>query len=90
MILDSPLNKAGKVKEIYVHTAKNVLIQVNPKVVIGRGGGGEGCMLRILTKMDSVRLDFSAYGTFAHQPRPQVHMQWSQGGVPHSISRPEA
>lgn len=38
MILDSPLNKAGKVKEIYVHTAKNVLIQVNPKVVIGRGG----------------------------------------------------
>ena len=31
-ILDSPLNKAGRVKAIYVHTAKNVLIQVNPQV----------------------------------------------------------
>lgn len=29
MILDSPLNKAGKVKGIYIHTARNVLIQVN-------------------------------------------------------------
>ncbi len=32
MILDSPLNKAGKVKGVYVHTSKNVLIQVNPQV----------------------------------------------------------
>ena len=31
-ILDSPLNKAGKLKALYVHTAKNVLIQVNPQV----------------------------------------------------------
>lgn len=29
MILDSPLNKAGKVKGIYIHTARNVLIQVD-------------------------------------------------------------
>ena len=31
MILDSPLNKAGKGKAVYIHTAKNVLIQVRPR-----------------------------------------------------------
>ena len=31
-ILDSPLNKAGRLKALYVHTNKNVLIQVNPQV----------------------------------------------------------
>ena len=36
MILDSPLNKAGKIKGIYVHTQKNVLIQVNPQVRLPR------------------------------------------------------
>uniref|UniRef100_A0A7S0RIM2 Ribosomal RNA small subunit methyltransferase NEP1 n=1 Tax=Chlamydomonas leiostraca TaxID=1034604 RepID=A0A7S0RIM2_9CHLO len=35
-ILDSPLNKAGKVKAIYLRTAKNVIISVNPKVRIPR------------------------------------------------------
>eukprot|EP00887_Chlorella_sp_A99_P003266 scaffold9.g3266.t1 len=35
-ILDSPLNKAGKLKGLYVHTAKNVLIQVNPQVRLPR------------------------------------------------------
>ncbi|KAI7836671.1 hypothetical protein COHA_009447 [Chlorella ohadii] len=30
-ILDSPLNKAGRLKALYVHTGKNVLIQVNPQ-----------------------------------------------------------
>lgn len=35
-ILDSPLNKAGKLKGLFVHTHKNVLIQVNPKVRIPR------------------------------------------------------
>lgn len=34
-VLDSPLNKAGKVK-VYVHTEKNVLIEVNPKTRIPR------------------------------------------------------
>jgi rRNA small subunit pseudouridine methyltransferase Nep1 len=36
MILDSPLNKAGKIKGIFVHTNKNVLIQVNPHVRLPR------------------------------------------------------
>lgn len=36
MILDSPLNKAGKVKGIFVHTNKNVVIQVNPQVRLPR------------------------------------------------------
>lgn len=35
-ILDSPMNKAGKLKALYVHTAKNVLIQVNPQVRLPR------------------------------------------------------
>lgn len=35
-ILDSPLAKAGRLKGLYVHTAKNVLIQVNPQVRLPR------------------------------------------------------
>ena len=34
-VLDSPLNKAGKVK-VYMHTGKNVLIEINPKTRIPR------------------------------------------------------
>ncbi len=34
-VLDSPLNKAGKVK-VYIRTAKNVLIEVNSKCRIPR------------------------------------------------------
>jgi rRNA small subunit pseudouridine methyltransferase Nep1 len=34
-VLDSPLNKAGKVK-LYVRTEKNVLIEINPKCRIPR------------------------------------------------------
>jgi rRNA small subunit pseudouridine methyltransferase Nep1 len=35
-ILDSPLNKAGKIKAVYVHTDKNVLVHVNPAVRLPR------------------------------------------------------
>ena len=35
-ILDSPLNKAGRVSAVYVHTSKNVLIHVNPSIRIPR------------------------------------------------------
>ena len=35
MLLDSPLNKAGLL-QVYVHTAKNVLIEVNPQTRIPR------------------------------------------------------
>ena len=34
-LLDSPLNKAG-LMEVYIHTAKGVLIEVNPHVRIPR------------------------------------------------------
>jgi rRNA small subunit pseudouridine methyltransferase Nep1 len=34
-VLDSPLNKAGKVK-VYVHTEKNVLIEINSKTRLPR------------------------------------------------------
>ena len=46
-ILDSPLNKAGRLKALYVHTAKNVLIQVNPQASrLGTGGGEEAARRR--------------------------------------------
>lgn len=35
MLLDSPLNKAGML-QVYIHTAKNVLIEVNPQTRIPR------------------------------------------------------
>ena len=35
-ILDSPLNKAGRVKAIYVNTQKNVLFRVSPKTRVPR------------------------------------------------------
>ncbi|KAH9287740.1 hypothetical protein KI387_031857, partial [Taxus chinensis] len=35
-ILDSPLNKAGRLSALYVQTQKNVLIQVNPHVRLPR------------------------------------------------------
>lgn len=34
-LLDSPLNKVGKLK-VYIHSASNVLIEVNPKCRIPR------------------------------------------------------
>ena len=34
-LLDSPLNKAGRLK-VYVHTRKNVLIEINPRTRIPR------------------------------------------------------
>ena len=55
-ILDSPLNKAGKLKGLYVHTGKNVLIQVNPQVrfpppALGSGdvsSQSQACQLPVL------------------------------------------
>ena len=35
MLLDSPLNKAGLL-QVYVHTEKNVLIEINPHTRIPR------------------------------------------------------
>jgi rRNA small subunit pseudouridine methyltransferase Nep1 len=34
-LLDSPINRAGKL-QVYIHTAKNVLIEVNPQVRLPR------------------------------------------------------
>ena len=36
MILDSPLNKAGRVQAVYVRTEKGVLIEVKPHVRVPR------------------------------------------------------
>lgn len=51
-ILDSPLNKAGRIKAVYVHTARNVLISVNPKVRLPRTFKRFcGLMLQLLQKL---------------------------------------
>lgn len=34
-VLDSPLNKAGKMR-LFMHTSKNVLVEINPKTRIPR------------------------------------------------------
>lgn len=51
-ILDSPLNKAGKIKAVYVHTARNVLIEVNPQVRLPRTYKRfAGLMIMLLQKL---------------------------------------
>lgn len=51
-ILDSPLNKAGKIKVVYVHTARNVLIEVNPQVRLPRTFKRfAGLMIMLLQKL---------------------------------------
>lgn len=53
-LLDSPLNRAGKL-QVYIHTAKNVLIEVNPKTRIPRTFDRfAGLMVQLLHKL-SVR-----------------------------------
>lgn len=54
-ILDSPLNKAGVVKGVYVRTKQNTLIQVNPQVRLPRTFRRfSGLMVQLLQKL-SVR-----------------------------------
>lgn len=51
-ILDSPLNKAGRVKGVYVHTTKNALIKISPKVRIPRTFKRfSGLMAQLLQKL---------------------------------------
>ncbi|XP_028761413.1 ribosomal RNA small subunit methyltransferase nep-1 [Neltuma alba] len=52
MILDSPLNKAGRVKAVYVRTEKGVLFEVKPHVRIPRTFKRfSGVMLQLLQKL---------------------------------------
>ena len=71
-LLDSPLNKAGKL-QVYIHTAKGVLIEVNPSVRIPRTfkrfGGLMGKWLRgpFATRLDQPLARPSANAiSFAH------------------------
>jgi len=51
-ILDSPLNKAGKVRAVYVHTKKNVLFQVHTQVRLPRTFRRfSGLMTQLLQKL---------------------------------------
>lgn len=50
-VLDSPLNKCGKVK-VYMHTEKNVLVEINPKTRIPRTFKRfSGLMVQLLHKL---------------------------------------
>ncbi|KAM0678153.1 18S rRNA pseudouridine methyltransferase [Binucleata daphniae] len=50
-ILDSPLNKAGKVK-LYIHTENNILIEVNPAIRMPRTiNRFNGLMEQLFTKL---------------------------------------
>jgi rRNA small subunit pseudouridine methyltransferase Nep1 len=50
-LLDSPLNKAGKL-QVYIHTEKNVLIEVNPSIRIPRTYKRfAGLMVQLLHKL---------------------------------------
>lgn len=50
-LLDSPINKAGKL-QVYIHTAKGVLIEVNPSVRIPRTFKRfSGLMVQLLDKL---------------------------------------
>ena len=50
-LLDSPLNKAGKL-QVYIHTEKNVLIEVSPSIRIPRTFKRfAGLMVQLLHKL---------------------------------------
>ena len=50
-LLDSPLNKAGKL-QVYIHTEKNVLIEVHPSIRIPRTFKRfAGLMVQLLHKL---------------------------------------
>ncbi|WJX21861.1 rRNA small subunit pseudouridine methyltransferase Nep1 [Trifolium repens] len=51
-ILDSPLNKAGRLKAVYIRTEKGILIEVKPHVLIPRTFRRfAGLMLKLLQKL---------------------------------------
>ena len=65
MLLDSPLNKAGLL-QIYIHTEKNVLIEVNPHTritrtfdrfcgLMGKFHSNEGPNLKCLFSIDNIQ-----------------------------------
>ncbi|TQD69505.1 hypothetical protein C1H46_044963 [Malus baccata] len=52
MVLDSPINKAGRLRNVYVRTAAGVLIEVKPYVRIPRTFKRfSGVMLQLLQKL---------------------------------------
>merc|ERR1712193_157879 len=51
MLMDSPLNRAGKL-QVYIHTARNVLIEINPQTRIPRTFDRFcGLMVQLLQKL---------------------------------------
>ncbi|KAJ3260592.1 hypothetical protein HK103_000202 [Boothiomyces macroporosus] len=54
-LLDSPLNKAGKL-QVYIHTTKNVLIEVSPHVRIPRTFKRFSGLMAMSSEVPAVRL----------------------------------
>ena len=68
--MDSPLNKAGRL-QVYIHTNKNVLIEVNPRTRIPRTFarfsplmGRNTTSVSIFTK---IRVQFNSYTSSAYE-----------------------
>jgi hypothetical protein len=85
-LLDSPLNKVGKLK-VYIHTNKNVLIEVNPKCRIPRtfkrfaGLMGEWAPWRPFTPSPVAQALLIAPGGHTHQPHDSAIAAQAQGEV---------
>ncbi|KAI6698909.1 hypothetical protein NL676_019028 [Syzygium grande] len=74
-ILDSPLNKAGKVRAVYVRTEKGVLFEVKPHVRIPRTYKRfSGIMLQLLQKLSITAAGQARIG-FSHSSEKVVEMQ---------------
>lgn len=92
-VLDSPLNKAGLVK-VYIHTDKNVLIEINPATRIPRTFKRfSGLMVQLLHKLKirsadgkDVLLKVIKNPISRHLPAGAVCYGFSQKGVLHKPS----
>lgn len=67
MLFDSPLNRAGLL-QVYIHTAKNVLIEINPQTRIPRTlkrFGGLMGKYRYFSLRDKFLIDFCSHSSIA-------------------------
>ena len=92
-LLDSPLNKAGRL-QVYIHTVKGVLIEVNPHVRIPRTfkrfSGLMGQLMTFYVLCPSAPADLSGFGSATVTPtidpgcqRPREASQGYQGTCLH-------
>ncbi|KAF8023843.1 hypothetical protein BT93_F1122 [Corymbia citriodora subsp. variegata] len=87
-ILDSPLNKAGKVRAVYVRTEKGVLFEVKPHVRIPRTYKRfSGIMLQLLQKLSITAAGKREKLLRSNSPQkcPHLHSSWPSSHTPGKI-----